>query len=176
MTINYHIGDLEFCAASPADLKKELEEFFSRKGLVPGIELSGDGVTVTLDDGKVGPAAAKVNLAYECCNRGNFGKAKTLLSEALGICPLFSDAYRTLAQIHMQEGKSEDAVAACSDALKCDPGNLWALILMGNLMLNHRKDRQEALKYYERVLDFDPGNIPCLSRSIPDGVISTPTS
>ena len=144
MTIFYHIGDLEFSAASPQELKRELEEYFSYKGLVPEVELISDYVRVDIDDGKIRTAEAKVKLAFDCCNRGNFVSAKRLLEEALAVCPLYSDAYRTLAQIHMQEGREEDAVAACTEALKCDPQNMWALILMGNLMLQFRKDGQKA--------------------------------
>ena len=154
MTIYYHIGDLEFNASNPQDLKKELEEYFSYMGLMPEVEVLQDYVRVDIDDEKIKKAEAKVKLAYDCCNRGNFISAKSLLKEALEICPLYSDAYRTLAQIHMQEGKAEDAIATCSEALKCDPKNMWALILMGNLMLHFRKDGEQALKYYEKTLEY----------------------
>ena len=163
MTIFYHIGDLEFSASNPKDLKKELEDYFSWKGLVPEVELLQDYVRVDIDDEKIKLAEAKVKLAYDCCNRGNFISAKSLLKEALEICPLYSDAYRTLAQIHMQEGKAEDAIATCSEALKCDPKNMWALILMGNLMLHFRKDGEQALKYYERTLEYYPDNTIALN-------------
>ena len=163
MIIFYHIGDLEFNAANPADLKKELEEYFSWKGLVPDVELISDYVRVDIDDEKIRAAEAKVKLAFDCCNRGNFLSAKTLLKEALEICPLYSDAYRTLAQIHMQEGREEDAVKACSEALKCDPKNMWALILMGNLELHFKKDMEKARTYYEKVLEYYPHNTIALN-------------
>ena len=90
-------------------------------GLMAEVELLQDYVRVDIDDEKIKKAEAKVKLAYDCCNRGNFISAKSLLKEALEICPLYSDAYRTQAQIHMQEGKAEDAIAICSEALKCHP-------------------------------------------------------
>ena len=163
MTIIYHIGDLGFSADSPDKLKKELEEYFSYKGLVPGIEIIQDYVRVDIDDDKIKTAEAKVKLAFDCCNRGNFSSAKEFITGALEICPLYSDAHRTLAQIYMQEGKQEEAVASCAEALKCDPKNMWALILMGNLMLHFRKDNEEALKYYERVLYYYPDNVLALN-------------
>ena len=163
MTIFYHIGDLEFNASNPQDLKKELEEYFSWKGLLPEVELISDYVRVDIDDKKIASAEAKVKLAHDCCNRGNFLSAKKLLQEALEICPLYSDAYRTLAQIHMQEGREEEAVEACSEALKCDPKNMWALILMGNLELHFRKDMEKARTYYEKALEYYPYNTIALN-------------
>ena len=163
MTIFYHIGDLEFNATNPQDLKAELEEYFSYKGLRPSIEVLPDQVRIDIDDEKIRTAEAKVKLAFEFCSMGNFITAKEYLRDALDICPLYSEAHRALAQIHMQEGRPEDAVAACSEALKCDPKNMWAMILMGNLMLNHRGDKKEALKYYNRVLDCYPENTLALN-------------
>ena len=157
MTIFYHIGDLEFKATNPQDLKKELEEYFSYKGLTPAVELISDYVRVDIDDSKIERAEAKVKLAFDCCNRGNFLSAKKLLGEAMEICPLHSDAHRTLAQIQMQEGDVDGAVASCSEALKCDPGNMWALILMGNLLLK-KDDPEGAERYYSKVLDLYPHN------------------
>ena len=158
MTIFYHIGDLEFKAASPAELRKELEEYFSYKGLLPRVEIISDYVRVDIDDDRIRTAEAKVKLALDCCNRGNFSSAKEFLTGALEICPLYSEAHRVLAQIYMQEGKQDKAVDTCSEALKCDPRNLWALILMGNLMLHYRKDNAKALEYYGKALEYYPDN------------------
>jgi len=164
MTIIYHIGDLEFNATDPKGLKAELEKFFSYQGLMPEVEIiSDDYVRVDIDDEKIKLAEAKVKLAFDCCNHGNFSSAKEFISGALEICPLHSDAHRTLAQIYMQEGKIDDAIKSCSKALKCNPENMWALILMGNLMLHYRKDKKEALKYYERVLHYYPDNSVALN-------------
>ena len=162
MTIFYHIGDLEFKATNPVDLKIELEQYFSYKGLVPKVELLQDYVRVDIDDEMINLAEAKVKLAYDCCNRGSFLSAKYLLKEALDICPLYSDAYRTLAQIHLQEGKEEEAIEACSEALKCDPKNMWALILMGNLLLR-KEDAIGAERYYNAVLSYYPDNAIALN-------------
>ena len=53
MTIFYHIGDLEFNASNPQDLKKELEEYFSYMGLMPEVEVLQDYVRVDIDDEKI---------------------------------------------------------------------------------------------------------------------------
>ena len=163
MTVIYHIGDLEFRAATPQELKKELEEYFSYHGLRPEVEIISDYVRVDIDDEKIGTAEAKVRLALDCCNRGNFSSAKEFLGGALEICPLHSEAHRVLAQIQMQEGRTEEAVASCSEALKCDPRNLWALILMGNLMLHHRRDNDRALQYYGKALEYYPDSALALN-------------
>lgn len=158
MTILYKPGDLEFSATTLEGLRKELEEYFSSKGPVPRMEADSECIRVTLDDGAVKDAEANVKLAFGCCNRGNFSSAREFIAGALKACPLYSDAHRTLAQIEMQEGHQEAAVRSCTDALRCDPRNMWALILMGNLMLHGEKDRAAALRYYERALYYYPDN------------------
>lgn len=65
MTIFYPIGDLEFKATNPQDLKKELEEYFSYKELTPAVELISDYVRVDIDDSKIQRAEAKVKLAFD---------------------------------------------------------------------------------------------------------------
>ena len=158
MTIAYQTGDLGFSSSDLDGLRRELEEFFAGKGVSPKVTKAGDHLVAEIDDATVEEAETRVKLAFDCCNRGNFSSAREFIEGALKICPVYSDAYRTLAQIEMQEGHSEEAVRYCLEALKCDPRNMWALILMGNLMLHDRKDRDEALKYYERVLYYYPDN------------------
>ena len=163
MTIFYQIGDLKFNSSNLDDLKKELEEYFSYKGLTPTVEIQSDCVRVDIDEDKIKTAEAKVKLAYDCCNIGNFTSAKKYLSGALEICPLYSEAYRTLAQIYMQEGKYEEAMSNCGEAIKCDPRNMWAHILMGNILLHNKKDPKGALTYYEKALQYHPDNAIALN-------------
>lgn len=157
MTILYHIGDLEFTSTNPSDLKKELEAWFSYKGCKPEVEITGDHVRVDIDDELIGKAEAMVKLAFDCANRGNNGSAKDFLRKALAICPLYADAHRTLAQILMMEGKVDDAIPECREALRCEPTNLWAIILMGNLLLR-KGDPEGAMRYYDRAILLHPDN------------------
>ena len=44
------------------------------------------------------------------------------------------------------------------EALKCDPRNLWALVLMGNLLTKEKNDVEHAKQYYDKVLEYYPDN------------------
>ena len=113
MRIAYQTGDLGFSSSDLDGLRRELEEFFAGKGVSPKITKAGDHLVAEIDDATVEEAETRVKLAFDCCNRGNFSSAREFIEGALKICPVYSDAYRTLAQIEMQEGRSEEAVRYC---------------------------------------------------------------
>jgi tetratricopeptide (TPR) repeat protein len=163
MTIFYHVGDLEFKAKNLQELKAELEEYFSYKGFRPSVEIISDYVRVDIDSKKLERAEAQVRLAFDCCNIGNFTSAKEFLNKALVVCPLHGEAHRTMAQIYMHEGKQDDAITECREALKCEPDNMWAMILMGNLLWEFKKDREGALRYYNKVVELYPDNLIALN-------------
>lgn len=162
MVIIYNTGATEFGAGSIEELRRELESWHSYKGMKPRVTIFPDHIEVEVDDSRIGQAETKVKLAYDCCNRGDWKGAEEFLRGALGICPLYSDAYRLLAQLRMQEGRTDDAVRECTEAIKCDPMNMWALILMGNLILR-KGDPEGAMRYYRRVTDLYPENALALN-------------
>ena len=157
MTIIYHIGDLEFDSTNLEDLKQELSMYYSHKGISPSVEIMGEYIRVDIDDEKISSAENLVEKAYESANSGDVSSAKNYLQKAISMCPLHADAHRTLAQILMQEGKTDEAISECSEAIKCEPDNLWALILMGNLRLR-KGSMSDAFKYYNRAIELHPDN------------------
>lgn len=163
MTIFYHVGDLEFKAKNLQELKAELEEYFSYKGFKPSVEIISDYVRVDIDSEKIEMAEAQVRLAFDCCNNGNFTSAKEFLHKALVVCPIHGEAHRTMAQIYIQEGKQEDAITECREALKCEPDNMWAMILMGNILWQFKKNQEGVLKYYNKVVELYPDNLIALT-------------
>ena len=44
------------------------------------------------------------------------------------------------------------------EALRCDPKNIWALVLMGNLLTKEMNDVEHAKQYYDKVLEYHPDN------------------
>lgn len=55
------------------------------------------------------------------------------------------------------------AIDILIDALKWDPKNHWALILMGNIYARYFDDVQTAMTYYDQVMEADPGNYIALN-------------
>ena len=101
----------------------------------------------------------KLQKALELCNSQDFEKAETLLQEFLKEEPQNSEAWRVLAQVHwIHMHQPEKAYDELIEALRCNPKNMWALILMGNLLSKEHKDSEHAMNYFDKVLEYYPDN------------------
>jgi len=103
--------------------------------------------------------ANKLQRALDLCNNKEFSKALPLLEELVKENPQESEAWRVLAQIHWTHMQQPDiAIDELIESLKCNPRNIWALILMGNLLSKEKNDIEHAKKYYDKVLEYYPNN------------------
>jgi len=101
----------------------------------------------------------KLQYALDLCNKKKFDEALPILEEITKNDPQKSEAWRTLAQLHwLHQHNVDKAYDELIEALKCDPKNLWALILMGNLLTREKNDVEHAKKYYDKVLEYHPDN------------------
>ena len=101
----------------------------------------------------------KLQKALELCNSQEFEKAETLLQQFLKEDPQNSEAWRVLAQVHwIHMRKPEKAYDELIEALRCNPKNMWALILMGNLLSKEHDDKEHAMEYFDKVLEYYPDN------------------
>ena len=101
----------------------------------------------------------KLQQALDLCNHNEFDKALPILEEVIKDNPQESEAWRVLAQIHWfhlhQPDKAYDELI---EALRCEPKNIWALVLMGNLLTKEKNDVEHAQQYYNKVLEYHPDN------------------
>lgn len=103
--------------------------------------------------------ASKLQQALDLCNDNKFDEALPILEEIIKDDPHNSEAWRTLAQIHwFHQHEPEMAYDELIEALRCDPQNIWALVLMGNLLTREKNDVEHAKKYYDKVLEYHPDN------------------
>ena len=101
----------------------------------------------------------KLQHALDLCNKNKFDEALPILEEITKDDPHNSEAWRTLAQLHwLHQHNADKAYDELIEALKCDPQNLWALILMGNLLTREKDDVEHAKQYYDKVLEYHPDN------------------
>ena len=101
----------------------------------------------------------KLQLALDLCNKNKFDEALPILEDIVKDEPQNSEAWRTLAQIHwFQNNEPEKAYDELIEALKCNPRNIWALVLMGNLLTKEKNDYEHAKQYYDKVLEYHPDN------------------
>jgi Tfp pilus assembly protein PilF len=103
--------------------------------------------------------ANRLQQALDLCNKNEFDKALPLLEEAVKDNPLDSEAWRVMAQIHWNHMHEPDkAYDELIESLRCEPKNIWALVLMGNLLTKEKNDVEHAQQYYEKVLEYYPDN------------------
>lgn len=101
----------------------------------------------------------KLQHALDLCNKNKFDEALPILEEITKSDPKNSEAWRTLAQLHwFHQHDPEKAYNELIEALRCEPSNIWALVLMGNLLTKEKNDVEHAKQYYDKVLEFHPDN------------------
>ena len=101
----------------------------------------------------------KLQYALDLCNKNKFNEALPVLEEITKTDPQNSEAWRVLAQIHWNHSQDPDkAYDELIEALRCDPKNIWALVLMGNLLTKEKNDVEHAKQYYDKVLEYYPDN------------------
>lgn len=101
----------------------------------------------------------KLQQALDLCNKKDFEKATNLLEEIIKDEPQNSEAWRVLAQIHwINNNEPDKAYDELIEALRCEPKNIWALVLMGNLLTKEKNDIEHAKQYYDKVLEYYPDN------------------
>lgn len=101
----------------------------------------------------------KLQQALDLCNKNKFDEALPILEEITKSDPKNSEAWRTLAQLHwFHQQNPEKAYNELIEALRCEPSNIWALVLMGNLLTKEKNDVEHAKQYYDKVLEFHPDN------------------
>lgn len=103
--------------------------------------------------------ANKLQQALDLCNQNEFDKALPLLEEIVKDTPDESEAWRVMAQIHWNHKHEPDkAYDELIESLRCNPRNIWALVLMGNLLTREKNDVEHAKEYYNKVLEYYPDN------------------
>lgn len=102
--------------------------------------------------------------ALDLLNQDKLAEARPLLDKYLKSNPDDSEGWRLAAQVDTNFYKDVDkAYDRLIEALRLQPKNLWALVLMGNLLLENKQDSEGALKYFNKVLEFHPDNSVALA-------------
>lgn len=110
------------------------------------------------DSYDIDKATRNFEKAAECCGQGRYNAAMDLLLKGIKACPSHSESHRLLGQIYFMQHDTEKAVDAVLEALRIDPKNMWALILMGNIFAKDKDKVDVAESYYKKVLEYYPEN------------------
>ncbi|MFH5884014.1 tetratricopeptide repeat protein [Halalkalibaculum sp. DA3122] len=147
---------------NPENLSDEdiaaIKNAYSITNVTPEVEVEDDIIKIIFDEELIQKESDKFKKVVQLCEQNNYSKALTLVDELIEQDPAVSDYHRIKGQIFFEQGDAENAVDALIDAVRLDPENINALILLGNLHARAYSDAESALSFYERVLELDPEN------------------
>lgn len=139
------------------DLKSQLNKIYDDIK----IEVKDDNLIITIDDIH-NLEKESYNRLTKLCEKGKFNKALVFAENLYSNYKKSSELNRIIAQIYAETNRPEKAKDYLISALKLNPSNSNALILMGNLFYKEA-DTQTALKYWESALEFNSKDYLSLS-------------
>lgn len=143
-------GDLEL-------LKKEIKNFYIVGSTEPKIDIRNDIFHISIDIKNLELEQGKYNKLLSLCENEQYEEAESLAFELIKEFPTVSEYYRILGQVQSEMGNSKQAIDSLIDALRWNPENVWALLMMGNIFALE-KDIETALRYYNQVLKLKPND------------------
>ncbi len=157
MKIVHELSDNVFSASSVDELEMAIKSFLTARRLSDwSVLIDGDTVLVSFPDVHDIDAEEDERIVIGFCNSGRFGKARKVIREWIEKTPWNSEAYRLAAQVEMMEGNIDDAIEKARVSLKLNPRNLYALILLGNLICRDKGMPEDAVKWYRRASELYP--------------------
>lgn len=144
-----------------ADKNKIIEvikSFYTYKVYEPVIELKDNIIIVNINTSAIINQEADYIKVVNLCEKGRFQEARPILDRLLDVNPTNSEYHRILGQIYSEEGDNESAIDSLIDALRWNPKNGWALLLMGNILAKFKSDVPTAMKYYDQALIANPND------------------
>lgn len=122
------------------------------------VTIDGDYVKVKVDQKDLEQSQKEFDEITALCEKRQFKEAHSRLELFLKKHSRHSEGYRILAQMEMEAGNIDKAIDIDIEALRCDPKNIWALILMGNLYSKYKDNYEIGRTYYDSVLKYSPDN------------------
>ena len=138
------------------NLEDVLKDYYKLGSIEPKIEILDDVVKIKIDISKVEEEQNKYNKLISLCESNRFDEAIILGKKLVLEYPTISEYHRVLGQVYSEIGKQENALNTLIDALKWNPKNVWALIMVGNIFSKYKNDIPTALKYYDQALVENP--------------------
>lgn len=161
MVLEFPLVDLlydlfEVDKGNESSLQQRMIEYYTFNGIEPQVQIRDGNVRVSLDVSLIAVTEKDYRKAISLCERGKFEEASKELRHLLGINPTNSEYHRLLGQVESELGKPDAAIDALVDALRWNPKNKHALVMMGNVWAKQKDEPKTALKYYESALAVDP--------------------
>ena len=135
-----------------------LTDYYSYGPFLPKVSIDNDLISVEINVSSILNEENDYRKVVNLCEKQNYDAAKPILFSLLKSNPTNSEYHRILGQIYSDEGNHEEAINSMIDALKWNPKNEWALLMIGNIFARDKNDIDTALKYYDHVLAINPND------------------
>ncbi|RZK14683.1 MAG: tetratricopeptide repeat protein, partial [Flavobacterium sp.] len=139
-------------------LKEELVNYYSYSVYKPQVTFEGQTIIINIPTQVIAQEKQAYDKIVSLASKGKFQEAKQALNVLIKQNPTNSEYYRIYGQILSEEGDQEGAINYLIDALRWDPKNGYALIMMGNVYARYQGDIETAMKYYDQAVKLDPSN------------------
>ena len=139
-------------------LKEELTTFYTFGPYKPEISVNSDYIQILIDIPSIVNQQPEYDKVIAFCEKKKFAEAKKILKPLIKVNPTVSEYHRILGQILSEDGDQDEAINSLIDALKWDPKNGFALIMMGNIFSKHKDDIGTACKYYNEAIEQNPND------------------
>ena len=140
----------------PDALVAAMKAFYTVDGIAPNVQMKEGVIEVEVDTERIASRRKEFQQAVASCEAGKFETAREQLQALVAVEPNNSEYHRLLGQVCTELGEPEAAIDHLIDALRWDPKNVHALLMMGNLQAKHRKEIDTAMRYYEAALEAEP--------------------
>lgn len=142
---------------------EDIECFYTLNGSVPIIEVDDKFIRLDVDIEEVELNNQKFQDLIGLCEQAYFEDAMSLAMELTADYPNVSEYHRILGQIYSQMGDEDKAIYCYRNALRWNPSNNWALIMMGDVYASIKNDINTAIDYYDQVLISNPDDFISLN-------------
>jgi len=132
-----------------------IKEAYSYGVYTPSLEVADNLVTITIDVESIIKEEQKHDKAVDLCENGRLNEALVLVKQLIDSNPLISEYHRLKGQILSEQDSPKKAIDDLIEAVRLDPENTSALIMLGNIY-SKQDDIDTAITFYERVLEVDP--------------------
>lgn len=137
-------------------LAEHIADYYTIGPFRPIVTIQGNVVTVQVDTQSINNQQGEYGKVVKLCEAGQFAQVLPRLRKLIEQNPTVSEYHRVLGQILSESGNQDAAVDALIDALRWDPRNGYALIMLGNIYARHKKDITSANKFFDEALAVNP--------------------
>src|SRR5690606_23381167 len=144
-------------------LIKEVEEHYTINGVKPDVTIKDGILQISIHGLKVNDNTQKLKSLIKLCESNKFDEAieyaTTLIKENIKDSELF----RIYGQLLSDKGNNDEAINFLIEALKLNPNNTYALLMVGNIYNKFYQDIDTAKIYYNRILELDKNDFITLT-------------